>query len=295
MKSSSCYYKQAAKNKAAKFSELHEQALKLQESLSANELEMTNAMSEFGQNITDDMKLRQGYNDQIKDQVWEQGLGIEHAYLVKSIDHQRELLRLGIKSIENSGTPAQDYCDIANKANKFMREWRLDVAQMTKKWLDCFDDFVAGEQSAIQAEVKQDLPSDENPELVLAFQKIQQLEQALVQSDQEIQLLLHNITDMDNVIDGLREENAVVRNDNVVKTNKIAEQANKIMDLQDKLSDKIDEANFINIKFIEEEHKVDDFKHKIDTYKINFNNFIEHHENIEGYDHLVDMLGDLNI
>ena len=302
---SSYHYQQSARNKEADIKKLREDGARYKNSLIANETQLTKLMLEVGEIINHDMQIRQGYTEQIKEQVWAKGLAIEHTQLIHSIDHQRELVRIGMQSIVKSNTPAQDYCEIANKANKFVESLKPTVQSITNKWLECFDQIVAGEESAIQADIERnDIPptNDQNHNLQQALQKIQQLEQETAQlrqektqaqqeknqAQQETEILRVQAVEQGNVIGVLREEN-------IVKTNKMAEQSAKIMDLYEKVSVKTEESNANVIKFIEEKHKVDDFKHKIDVYKTHFNHFIEHHENIDGHDQLVDMLGDLNI
>jgi len=308
----SYHYQQAARNKETEIKKLREKGLELKNSLIANETQLTKLMLEVGEKINHDMQIRQGYTEQIKEQVWAKGLAIEHTQLIHSIDHQRELVKIGMQSIVKSNTPDKDYCDIANKANKFVESLKPTVRSITNKWLECFDQIVAGEESAIQADIERnDIPpvNNQNQHLQQALQKIQKLEQEAaqlrqekVQAQQETETLKLQVVEQGNVIGGLREENTVVKEENTVKTNKIVEQSTKIMeqstkilDLYEKVSVKTEEANSSNIKFIEEKHKVDEFKHKIDIYKTHFNHFIEHHENIDGHDQLVDMLGDLNI
>jgi len=301
----SYHYQQAARNKETEIKKLREEGARYKNCLIANETQLTKLMLEVGETINHDMQIRQGYTEQIKEQVWAKGLSIEHTQLIHSIDHQRELVKIGMQSIVKSNTPSQDYCDIANKANKFVESLKPTVRSITNKWLECFDQIVAGEESAIQADIERnDIPpvNNQNQHLQQALQKIQELEQKLLQSDQaklqaqqETETLRVQVVKKDNVIGGLREENTVVKEENTAKTNKIADQSIKIMDLYEKVSAKTEESNINNIKFIEEKHRVDEFKHKIDTYKTHFNHFIEHHENIDGHDQLVNMLGDLNI
>jgi len=308
----SYHYQQAARNKESEINKLRERGLELKNSLIANETQLTKLMLEVGEKINHDMQIRQGYTEQIKEKVWAKGLAIEHTQLIHSIDHQRELVKIGMQSIVKSNTPDQDFCEIANRANKFVESLKPTVRSITNKWLECFDQIVAGEESAIQADIERnDIPpvNNQNQHLQQALQKIQELEQKLLQSDQaklqaqqektqsqqetetlKIQVVEkdNKLLDKDNLISDLKEENTV-------KTNKIVDQSAKIMDLYEKVSVKTEEANSNNIKFIVEKHKVDDFKHKIDTYKTHFNHFIDQHENIDGHDQLVDMLGDLNI
>ena len=112
---SSYHYQQSARNKEADIKKLREDGARYKNSLIANETQLTKLMLEVGETINHDMQIRQGYTEQIKEQVWAKGLAIEHTQLIHSIDHQRELVRIGMQSIVKSNTPAQDYCEIANK------------------------------------------------------------------------------------------------------------------------------------------------------------------------------------
>lgn len=98
----------------------------------------------------------------------------------------------------------------------------------------------------------------QNLQLEQMLNRIQELEQALVQSRQIIE-----------------EKN----NDNIVKTN-------KIMELQGALLEKTEQVNIEHNKYV-------DTKHKVDVVKVKLDNFINNHQDIQYQDQLVEMLGDL--
>jgi len=139
------------------------------------------------------------------------------------------------------------------------------------------------------------LENNQNQGLQQALQRIQELERELIQSDQAKLQAQQEKNQAQQETETLRVQ--VVEKDNIINTkiNTIEDQSARIIGLQGRLLNKTEESNANNIKFIEEQHKADDFKHKIDLYKTHFNGFIEQHEDIDGYDQLVGMLGDLNI
>lgn len=111
----------------------------------------------------------------------------------------------------------------------------------------------------------------QNLQLQQALQKIQELEQALIQDRQ--------------VIEEKIEELNTIRNDNIIKTN-------KVMELQGKLLEKTEQITIETNKYNTEHNKLVDTKHKVDVVKVKLDNFINHH-NVESQDLLVEMLGDL--
>jgi len=129
--------------------------------------------------------------------------------------------------------------------------------------------------------VNQQPVQPQNLQLEQVLKQIQDLEQALAQARNEILVKDNAIQEKDNVINGLRD-NLNVKD-------------NKIMELQGKLLDKNEQINTEVNKYNAEHNKLVDTQHKLDTHKLKLTNFIDTHQDIEGQDQLVEMLGDLNI
>lgn len=122
--------------------------------------------------------------------------------------------------------------------------------------------------------INQQPVQSQNLQLVQALRKIQELEQALIQS---------------------REENLNLKDNLTIKDNKIEEVTNKNMELNDKLLEKTEKIIIEHDKYINEHNKLVDTKHKVDVVKVKLDNFINNHDGIEDQNQLVEMLGDLNI
>jgi len=245
---------------------------------------LDDAMLGFCNKLDKDLRAKNGFTQELNSKVRNSGLDQQQQKFVADIQSQKQILDIGRQKVLACKTMSQAdgiFNKLEGEYHNFFDGWEKATIEMSAKWLKQFDTLIEGANNIPPV-------NNQNQGLQQALQKIQELEQKLIQSDQaklqaqqETETLKLQVVEKDNVIN--------------TKINKIEDQSTKIMDLQGKLLDKAEESNANNIKFIEEQHKVDDFKHKIDLYKTHFNGFIEQHEDIDGYDQLVDMLGDLNI
>ena len=245
---------------------------------------LDDAMLGFCSKLDKDLRAKNGFTQELNIKVRNSGLDQQQQKFVADIQSHKQILDIGRQQVLACKTMSQAdgiFNKLEGEHHNFFDGWKKATTEMSAKWLKQFDTLVEGANNIPPV-------NNQNQGLQQALQKIQELEQKLIQSQQETEALKLQVVEQCNAIGGLREEN-------IVKTNKITDQSIKIMDLYEKVSATTEESNINNIKFIEEKHRVDEFKYKIDTYKTHFNHFIEHHKNIDGQDQLVDMLGDLNI
>ena len=66
----------------------------------------------------------------------------------------------------------------------------------------------------------------------------------------------------------------------------LRDQQTKVGALQTRLIDKTEEASANHTKYAEQ-------KHRVDLFKVKFDKFLANHENIDGQDQMVEMLGEL--
>ena len=251
--------------------------------------ELDNYKIQLGYNINNALKAKQGWNDNLITKVWDKGIGqfnkLQHE--IDNLKNNIDLTKEQILSCTTLKAADESYNGIKDVIRIFKTRWVNEEKQLIQNWTNNLLELI--QQEEVNNPNRPNIPPENNlNQLELALKKIQELEQAL-----------NNTT---NQLNQVREENQSLRNVNEEKTNKIAEQANTIqdknnkilevsnknMELQEKLLEKTEQVNIEHDKYVST-------KHKVDLVKVKLDGFINNHEGIEDQDQLVEMLGDLNI
>ena len=251
--------------------------------------ELDNYKIQLGHNINKALKSKEGFTENLVTQVWDKGIG-QYNKIVNDIDNLRnniDVTKEQILSCTTLSVADKTYDGIKDVVRIFKSRWINEEKQLIHDWTNNLLELI--QQEEVNNPIQPNIPPVNNlNQLEKALKRIEELEQSLFQAR-------HTIEKKDTLIDGMRDNLAVKDNKIFEQADKIEVQSNKIVELQGKLLDKTEQITVEVNKYNTEHNKLIDTKHKLDTHKLKLTTFIDTHQEIEGQDQLVEMLGDLNI
>ena len=247
--------------------------------------ELDNYKIQLGNNITNSLKTKQGWTESLNTQVWDKGIGQYNKIIndVENLKRNIDITKEQILSCTTLSVADTTYNGIKDVVRIFKSRWVNEEKQLIKDWTSELLALIQQEEALNP--IQPNIPPANNPnqvnQLEQALKRIEELEQALFQAR-------HTIEEKDTLIDGMRDNLAVKDNVIGVLRDELGVKNNRILELQERYLEKSEQVHTKHYKLV-------DTQHKLDTHKLKLNHFIDTHQDIEGQDQLVKMLGDLQI
>lgn len=216
----------------------------------------------IGSDLNKTLGSKQGFTKELLGEVWNSKGHIVNKYIkdCTSFQDQIRIVEHKIKSCQNMASADKLYDDFVKNYKTFIQQKKVETIEITQELVSKFEQLAhVPEIIPNQVNPLQINPNIPNPQaLEEALKRIEELTNTLAQKEATIQ-------SKDVTIGELREKN---------------------MTLQGRLLDKTEEVQIEHNKYIEE-------KHKVDLAKVKLEHFIGDHDGIEGIDNLTEILGDL--